>query len=127
MRGGGAPSYMAGLFRLMKKNKIRAAAEIATTPPATPPAMAPALEEDFPELDVLDGGDGVEVGGEYIDAVDWEMAEEAAEPINAPGAISGVSEKGRWGIVSRRRRKERDHTAGGIRLIGIPVVLGLGY
>jgi hypothetical protein len=34
------------------------------------------------------------VGDENIDAVDPEMAEEAAEPINAPGATSGVSEKG---------------------------------
>jgi hypothetical protein len=55
MSGGGAPSYTGGLLRLKKKNKRRATAETATTPPATPPAMAPALEEDFPELD--EGGE----------------------------------------------------------------------
>jgi hypothetical protein len=88
MNGGGAPpSYTAGLFRLKKKNKIRAAAETATRPPATPPAMAPALEEELRELDEVAVGAG---------AVEWAMAEEAAEPINAPEATSGVSEKGMW-------------------------------
>ena len=52
MSGCGVPPYTAvaggdcwGRLRLKKKNKIRAAAEAATSPPATPPAMGPTLEE----------------------------------------------------------------------------------
>jgi hypothetical protein len=48
--------------------------------------MAPVLEEDFPELDE------VAVGG-AVDRADA-MVEEAAEPINVPGATSGLSENG---------------------------------
>jgi hypothetical protein len=111
MSGGRAPSYTGDLLLLKKKNKIRAAAETATTPPATPPAMAPTLEEEPPELDEGDeveetvcSDDEMEEGVEAatVEVGTKEDVDLTIPLIIAPGSTSGVSERGNVPIEDDR-------------------------
>jgi hypothetical protein len=92
---GGAPCWV--VLRLKTKNKIRAAAETATRPPATPPAMAPTLEEGPAVLDEEDEveetvvwEDGTTEGVGVGVGVDVDFP----ELIVSPPSTSGRSEKG---------------------------------
>jgi hypothetical protein len=117
MSGCGVPPYTAAVgsacwavLRLNKKNKIRAAAEAATRPPATPPAMAPTFEEEPAELGGEDEvavsvvwEDEVAVSVGWVDEMEVAVAVEdgitddvdvETPLIRAPGSTSGRSEKG---------------------------------
>ena len=107
MSGCGVPPYMAvaggpwALLRLKKKNKMRAAAETATTPPVTPPAMAPTLEEEPLELDEVDEvevwEDEMEEEAEAVTREDGATEDgdvQVPESIIAPGGTSGKSKNG---------------------------------
>ena len=110
-----------GRGRRKKKTPI-AAMPISATPPTAPPTIAPVFElllledegvgeeddDDCDDGDVVDGdkGDGVVTAGKFVgledDLVLAPVGPEAVlevfePPINAPGAISGVSKKKlRW-------------------------------
>jgi hypothetical protein len=109
--GGKAPSYTRALFRLKKKNKIRAAAETATRPPATPPAMAPLLEEPDEGDEVEETAGSEDEMEEEVEAASVEdgTTEDVETPlIIPPPRTSGRSEKG--SVVLKTMTEKGEHS-----------------